>query len=161
MRGCFERPTRQAPVKAREHGRVGGFSLIEVTIALGLITFAVVAVLGVLPTGLTSLRRAMDQTVEAQIVQTVGAQAVTGEFASVETGGPLYFDEEGQAIASGDTNTYYYKATLSTTNPVYPQSSLSGTLGNSLKALRIEVTTTFNTNAPVRVYAINVANSGN
>jgi uncharacterized protein (TIGR02598 family) len=135
-----------------------GFSLVEVTVAMGLITFAVVAVLGVLPAGLTSLRRAMDQTVEAQIIRSVGAQAITGEFATVGAQSEMFFDEEGQAMDS--SQGAYYKATLTTRDPVYPASSLSGTLTNSLKSLQIELRPQLGTNAVATVYSINVANSG-
>lgn len=37
------------------------FSLVEVTLALGLITFALVAIMGLLPTGLASIKNANEQ----------------------------------------------------------------------------------------------------
>lgn len=66
----MNRPNQTAP----------GFSLMEVVIALGVIGIAVVAILGVVPTGLTTGRAAQDETRAAQIAQSVitsiSAQAI-------------------------------------------------------------------------------------
>lgn len=58
-------------------GRAAGFSLIEVVIALGIISFALVAVIGLLPTGLSSQREAVNQAFGTQALNDV-AQAVQG-----------------------------------------------------------------------------------
>ncbi len=48
-----------------------GFSLIEVVLALGVIAFAVVAMLGVLPVGLSTGHDAQNETRAAQIAQDI------------------------------------------------------------------------------------------
>lgn len=54
-----------------------GFSLIEVTLSLGIIAFALVSVLGLLPAGLNSQKQASDQARGVQILNDV-TQAVRG-----------------------------------------------------------------------------------
>ena len=70
-----------------------GFSLIEVVIALGIISFALVAVIGLLPTGLNSQRQAVDQAFGAQALNDV-AQAVMGMYSTNGTNrfGPVLED---------------------------------------------------------------------
>lgn|GEM_PF-6307406 len=44
-----------------------GFTLIETAFAIGIVAFAFVALIGLLPAGLTNFREAMDPSVGAQI----------------------------------------------------------------------------------------------
>lgn len=46
-----------------------GFNLIEITVALAVISFGIVAILGLLPTGLQASRAAADQTIAATLAQ--------------------------------------------------------------------------------------------
>jgi uncharacterized protein (TIGR02598 family) len=48
-----------------------GFSLVEVVLAVGVVAFAFVAILGLIPAGMTQFRQAIDTTVCAQIAQRV------------------------------------------------------------------------------------------
>jgi uncharacterized protein (TIGR02598 family) len=48
-----------------------GFSLVEITIAIGVVAFAFVSLMALLPTGLNVFRQAMDTTVTAQIAQRI------------------------------------------------------------------------------------------
>lgn len=60
--------------KFRNHSAQRGFSLVEVTLTIGVVAFAFVALLGLLPTGLTVFREAMDTTVTSQIVQRITSE---------------------------------------------------------------------------------------
>lgn len=106
-------------------GRQRGFSLVEVVIALGVIAFAIVAILGVVPTGLRTSAGAQDETRAAQIAQavlsTLASQAQT-QFNNVKlplddssTTGfnlatpattTLYADNNGRLIAAPATAVY-------------------------------------------------------
>ena len=57
--------------------RRAGFSLIEVTIALGIISFALVAIIGLLPVGLNSQKQGADQSRAIQVLNNV-TRAVKG-----------------------------------------------------------------------------------
>jgi len=103
--------SRQSLARARQTG----FSLVEVVLAVGVISFAFVAIMGLLPAGLTQFRQAMDNSVGAQISQRVilecqqtdfdtlvnpNALATPPAFAQVTINARTvrYFDEQGNEI---------------------------------------------------------------
>src|SRR4051812_25727140 len=51
--------------------RKSAFSLVEVVLALGVVSFAIVAILGVLPTGLQTGKASQDETRATQIAQAI------------------------------------------------------------------------------------------
>jgi type II secretory pathway pseudopilin PulG len=59
------------PIISGQLGRRGGFSLVEVVFALGVITVGVTAVLALFPTALQSSHSAQDETRAAHIAQSV------------------------------------------------------------------------------------------
>jgi len=130
-------PSPRPALRRHPVGNVG-FSLVEITIALGLVSFVAVSIIGLLPTGLTVMRNAMDQTVEAQIVRSISGQSQVANFTNLTSGGPSYFDHEGQLLSSGEGARY--TVTLSRHLPVFPGSGGAPTgLSNSLVCLQIEI----------------------
>jgi uncharacterized protein (TIGR02598 family) len=98
-----------------------GFSLIEITLSIGIIAFAFVALLGLLPTGMAVFRDAMDTSVTAQISQRIAGEIQETEFSSLlsqckpdlslfkpgteDQSGVLptrYFDDQGNEISVGN-----------------------------------------------------------
>ena len=80
-----------------------GFSLVEVTLAIGIVSFGLLTVVGVIPVGMSTLRQAMDQTVEAQIVQKLNAEMTLTPFSQLAAsfdGKFLYYNEVGEELAS-------------------------------------------------------------
>ena len=73
--------------QSRSPQTVRGFSLIEVTLSLGIIAFALVAVMGLLPAGLNSQKDAADQSRGVQALNDI-TQAVRGIY---DDGGTLKF----------------------------------------------------------------------
>jgi uncharacterized protein (TIGR02598 family) len=75
--------------------------LVEVTLAIGVIAFAFVALLGLLPAGLTSFRAAIDLNNETRIVQSIVGKVQVTDFNEVPnldysvSNEIYYFDEEG------------------------------------------------------------------
>jgi uncharacterized protein (TIGR02598 family) len=68
-----------------------GFSLIEVAISLGIVAFAFVALLGVMPSGLSSFRTAIDSSNESWIMQGMNSMiqvTVDGQIELIETSSP-------------------------------------------------------------------------
>ncbi len=91
------------------------FTLVEVVLAIGVIAFAFVALLGLLPIGLSTFRHAVDISVTAQIAQRVIGDAQEADFdaladhpQNVQQGEffilPLrYFDDQGTEIDVADS----------------------------------------------------------
>jgi uncharacterized protein (TIGR02598 family) len=59
------------PPSHSNQGNASGFTLIEVAIAVGILAVALVALLGLLPGGMNTFRRAMDTSITAQIAQRI------------------------------------------------------------------------------------------
>lgn len=102
-----------APVFRRDNRRIGAFSLVEVALAIAVVAFAFVALLGLVPLGLTQFRDAMDMTIGAQIAQRVITDAEQTDFDLLLEAGrdaegdfftlPIrYFDEQAAEIQPGD-----------------------------------------------------------
>jgi uncharacterized protein (TIGR02598 family) len=75
-----------------------GFSLVEVTMAIGIIAFAFVALLGLIPTGLGVFRESIDTANEMWIVQNLNSMIQVTPWNEVEKlkDYTFYFDEEGR-----------------------------------------------------------------
>jgi prepilin-type N-terminal cleavage/methylation domain-containing protein len=76
-------PVNPSPIpRADAHtpGRQAGFTLVEVALAIAVIAFAFVALLSLLPAGLTTFRRALDISVCTQIAQRIVADAHGADF---------------------------------------------------------------------------------
>jgi uncharacterized protein (TIGR02598 family) len=78
------RPVRRHPPRAN----AGGFSLVEVTLALGIFAFAFVAIMGLLPTGLNTADAAIRQSEVSKILTTATAsiRGMRWEGGNLETG---------------------------------------------------------------------------
>ena len=93
--GC--RSLKRPPAKRSDQG----FSLVEISLALGIIAFAFIALLGLLPVGLQTFRQAIDTGNEARIMQSFMTKLEATEFSRIrdldfEKGEEIfYFDEEG------------------------------------------------------------------
>jgi uncharacterized protein (TIGR02598 family) len=94
-----------------------GFSLIEVTLALGVAAFCLIAVFGLLPIGVQTNRNATSQTAATSVMAAVIADLrATPTFNTTSTQfgitfgtnpPPLYFDGTGQFTTSLGTNSRY------------------------------------------------------
>jgi uncharacterized protein (TIGR02598 family) len=120
--------------------RCGGFTLVEVTLAIGIISFAFVAMFGMLPVGLSVSRQAMDTTIEAQIVQQMKTQALQTDFSrldELDDADELYFDDQGKQVeaANGIFRAKFASVSANTRLP-------DGTSTSRLKTVTILVANT-------------------
>ena len=83
---------KKPPLRFTRLRRTTGFSLIEVTLALGIVTFALVGVVGVLPVALNSCRQSFDETRAAAVANTVFTSFRSQPFQAV-----CYVDEQFDA----------------------------------------------------------------
>lgn len=80
----------------------GGFSLVEVTIAMAIASVALVTLMGLLPQGLSTMREAGDEAIMARIHQQVLNELQVADFDALNTyqGMEIYFDAQGEEIGN-------------------------------------------------------------
>lgn len=135
-----------------------GFSLVEVTLALGVAAMAVLAIAALMPLGVTTLGEANDQTTEVHILNSVTAKLAALSFQQLSgytTNTPAgRYDFWGQPLdATASTNEVFYQADVSVVDPVYAGSPPG--IRDSLRAVRVEIKKTHSraTNTP-KIYTI-------
>jgi uncharacterized protein (TIGR02598 family) len=84
-----------------------GFSLVEVVLALAVVTVGMVTILGLFPQGLNSARRAMDDSLSAMVAQdAIAARRINIQNGAATIGtvafadSPLWYDATGTNLAS-------------------------------------------------------------
>jgi len=108
------------PHRSPRASRIAGFSLVEVSLALVVVAVALVALLGLLPSGMSNFRTALDAQIAGEIFQRVVADAQETDFDTLiksgtdtEKGGanqqfyrlPLrHFDNQGTEVKVLDPN---------------------------------------------------------
>lgn len=117
----------------RRHYLPAGFSLIEVTLALGILGFCLLALLGLLPRGIQTNQNAVSQTAAASILSSVIADL--------------------RAIPLSNSTSQQYEITLGTAKVVHvDQQGRVGTLLNPNAVPRYRISVTFPAN-PLGAFA--------
>lgn len=127
---------------------LSGFSLVEVVLALGIMSFALMGIVGLLPVGLNHFRKAVDLTVQAQIAQALTADMQRAPYADISNmaqPSTYYYDEEGNSTT---VDRKIYTATTqvvmdSELNELLAPTWMIGSSGKALsnvKAVRITIT---------------------
>ncbi len=108
-------PVAELPPRKKRAVLRAGFSLIEVVLALGIVSFAFLPMLGLLPLGLSAFQKAIDTTVISQIVQKIGNEAQQSDFDGIQTATPdkfRYFDDQGTEVNADAKANAIYQARL-------------------------------------------------
>jgi len=101
-RSASQNSCRSSVLSVRLPAGNSGFSLVEVTLAIGIIAFAFVALFGLLPTGMQTFRASVNATNDITIIQEMNAMVQVTRWKFVDKldqnrGGDIYyFDEEGR-----------------------------------------------------------------
>ena len=121
----------------RPHRR--GFSLVEVTLALGLCVFALTAVFALMPIGLTTFRSSIETSLRADLTRKIASDLRQTPFAEIVTANmaEYYFTDDG-APASGPDDSFY-KVTCSVSSDAEILKDENGAPYNSSSLKRIEV----------------------
>jgi uncharacterized protein (TIGR02598 family) len=90
----------------RKHRR-GGFSLVEATFSIGLLSFGFLTLAPLLALGLKTARLARDDRATAQVAQTLIEEAKQGTLAS----GTVYLDIQGAVLNSSQAAAYTAQST--------------------------------------------------
>ena len=98
---------------SRRSYRAEGFSLVEVTLAVGIAAFCLIALFGLLPLGIQTNQSSISQTAAASVVSSVVADLRATPKTSLTspqfeitfgTAKILYFDGEGRAVVRTDAS---------------------------------------------------------
>ena len=132
-------------VVSRPGLRTAAFTLIEIVIALGIFTFAMIPVIGLAASGMKTLRNSMDDSVQTDIVRKTVGEAMRVPFTNLSAAFDqqlFYFDDEGVQQASSNAQTIFLAS-----NAVTPPPSLLTTNGSIAQLLKVTVHHFANTNS--------------
>ncbi len=74
----------------------GAFTLVETVLAIGVVSFAMISILGLIPVGLTTFRSAINVSVESSIANALAGEAQRSDFSNLPDETSIYyFDEQG------------------------------------------------------------------
>ncbi len=136
----------------RSSSHATGFSLVEICLAIGVVAFAFVGVVGLLPAGMDVYRTSMNESISTQIAQRVLNDAQQSDFASLIGGTPpqtkyyelppvRYFDEEGnELLGTQSKDSIYHVHTVVQSTPKFPDGSGQNTIPmNELATVVVQV----------------------
>ena len=110
-----------------------GFSLIEVTLALGIVTFALVGVIGVLPVAMASSRQSIDKNRAAAIAGTLFTSFRSQPFQEVAYLDAQYSNGKPDFSASGLLNLNALPSNQAPPSPFYATFLDVSTLGGDVR----------------------------
>lgn len=90
-----------------------GFSLVEVTLALGIVAFALLSITGLMSTGLKNFASATDRSTMSRITATLAHDVLNGDF-DAALSNVRYFSVEGVEVPSAQVGNSVYQAQLLT-----------------------------------------------
>ena len=134
-------------LQIRQTRKRGGFSLVEVTLAIGIMACAILPLVAMLPIGLRLHRQAIDSTVTSQIVSRVTHEVQQTDFSTLTAlAAPLtyYFDDQGNLLgtntAAANSSLRLYDAQASMNKlPSVPAGTNQGTTTPSMLRVRIDI----------------------
>lgn len=133
QRQCF--PRNQFNSGAR------GFSLVEVTMALGITAFAAMVLLAMMCSGMSSSRESVDRTVSAQIAQQLISMVQQTNWSEVPSLAQeyFYFDDAGQMVDGPSDFSAVFAACILVEPSVSLASAGGGGENDRLAAIRVRV----------------------
>jgi uncharacterized protein (TIGR02598 family) len=97
--------------------------LIEVTLAIGIVAVAILAMVALMPVGLSTMKDAADSAITAQIFNkvssTVQATPYGADLGAFINNNTLFFDRSGRNVPSAADDAFF-SATLNPIDTLYP-----------------------------------------
>lgn len=91
-----------------------GFSMVETVLALGIVSFAMMGIVGLIPMGLGHFRDAMWMNAETQILQRISNDLLLTEYqdlvSAYSSQQDFYFNDQAKALESDSDKTRLYQA---------------------------------------------------
>jgi len=100
------------PLRKKAGAPLRAFTLVEVVLAMGVVSFAMISMMGLLTMGLKTYHDAINATTESEITQQLANQLELAKYSSISTSttSNYYFTQEG--ISTNAANAIY-SATVS------------------------------------------------
>jgi uncharacterized protein (TIGR02598 family) len=103
------------------------FSLVEVVVALAVVSFAIIGIIGFIPVGLQNLRSAIDMSTQTRIVESVTSSMNETGFTNVVAWSTNYYDDEGNTMTNATSPGVLYEAVINATAPTLIPGGLNST----------------------------------
>lgn len=136
-----------------------GFSLVEVTLALGITSVVVISIMGLLSSGLSNLHDSMNETRKSQIMRAVAGRATVTPYASLATNN-LYFNQDGLPVATSQDAAY--TVNIFRKAPVFPGCENAVNMAGSMTSLTVQIIwrSAYLSASRTNSYSLEVANDG-
>jgi uncharacterized protein (TIGR02598 family) len=126
-------------MKQTTQSSIGGFSLVEVCLAIGIVVVGFVSIIGLLPAGMDAFRSSMNTSVGAQLVQRVLNEAQQSDFYNLVGGNPPQtnyefialrtYDEQGNELTDGNAVAGVYQVhAVAQYGPAFPDDTGKNTV---------------------------------
>ena len=121
------------------------FTLVEVTLALGIIVSGLLTIVALLTGGLETLRVSASDTASARIVEEITSKLESSDWDQTNNladfdGQNYYFDNQGNALPAGAIDTVMTaQLAVPATGPMLPSSD-GTSISDSLRAVQIKLT---------------------
>ena len=121
--------------------RTRAFSLVEVTLAMGIMSFALVGLMGLLPIGVSTFHNATDSSTGTQIAQRLLNEAQQTDFDQLIAAAPTpltfrYFDDQGNEVTPANkTQAVYYTNLVVVSGTTLP----GGTSNQNLATVSLQI----------------------
>ena len=143
----------------RKRGNRSGFSLVEIVVAVGIVATVMVALLGMIPTGLNTVNEAAHTMSEIRIAQQVLGEVQLTDWREIEqweSDGPYFYDLEGTKLETEDSNKVVYTCEVEVGEPAPMLGSRR--INPYMKRITVKVSNkrggpiNFSDNAPIKEY---------
>ena len=126
--------------------------------ALGIAAFCLVALLGLMPVGLKTVRDARGDSLRAEILKSMGNIAQQTDYSLLGNldGKKYYFDINGLVVSSTSADAIY-EAVLSTGPVNMPPTSTT----TNITSVTVAISRSANTNSEATTHTLFISNNGN
>ena len=97
-----------------------GFSLVEIVVAVAIVATVMVALMGMIPTGLNTVKQASHTMSEIRIAQQILGEVQMTEWNELrdwEVEGPYFYDREGNKLPTSDDPRKLYTCVVELADP--------------------------------------------
>lgn len=145
----------------RSHAKQKAFSLIEVTLAIGIVAFAMIPLLGLVPVGLNAAQSSMRETANTHILNQISGgldRLPFGDRIDQYIAQTLYFDYNGAPVPTAAESIF--TVSMTALAPSFPGSGQLTGINQYLKRVRVNILPSGHPANEAKAFVITLANPG-